>query len=380
MMMTCPNAEICGGCPLRFQELTLYRQEKIAKVSSILSSLPQPLPWGETIFIADGTRRRASMVFSYKNKQITLGFNQKSSNNIVDVKQCLLLTPRLNSILPHIKGLLIEICSVPYNVKKGKKNIKQIIIRGDVWLCDTDTGVDITLEYDAPLELEHRMIICDKVNACPEIVRISHRRVSNSYAEPVVEKAKPFITIAPYHVYIPSGTFLQPSKEGENALISLVKSYVGNVSGKIFDLFCGVGTFSYALSSINPNAQIVAVDSSRELLQGFRESVNHNQISNLSILERNLFKNPLDCTELKGAEVVVFDPPRAGASAQVKKLADLPISDRPNKIVAVSCHPATFVNDAKVLINSGYKLQKINMVDQFIYSNHSELVALFTNL
>jgi len=376
--MKCPKAEICGGCPLRNQELSNYRQEKFAKVSAILSSLPQPLPWGESFFIPDGTRRRASLTFNYKSKQLTLGFNQKSSNNIVDFENCLLLTARLNFVIPYIKELLKEMCSVSYNIKQGKKIIRQNITRGDVLLCDTQAGVDITLEFDAPLDLNHRMIISELSDKCPEIIRISHRRGVNAYAEPIIEKIKPFITIEKYKVYIPSGTFLQPSQEGETTLINLVKKYVGNVTGLVFDLFCGVGTFSYALASVNPSVKIVAVDSSPELLRGFRESINHNQITNLTIKERNLFKNPLDASELKGAEVVVFDPPRAGASSQVKVLAGISPDDRPEKIIAVSCHPATFVNDAKSLITAGYRLAKINMVDQFIYSNHSELVALFT--
>ena len=106
-------------------------------------------------------------------------------------------------------------------------------------------------------------------------------------------------------------------------------------------------------------------------------SINTNQIPNIEIVSRNLFKYPMDVNELKGANAVVFDPPRAGAAAQVQMLSAIPPVERPQKIIAVSCHPATFVNDAEVLLRGGYRLQDITLVDQFIYSNHSELVALF---
>ena len=103
------------------------------------------------------------------------------------------------------------------------------------------------------------------------------------------------------------------------------------------------------------------------------------EIPNIKIVTRNLFKYPLDTEELKDIDVVVFDPPRAGAAAQAKVMSLMPIDSRPQKIIAISCNPATFVNDANTLIQGGYKLQEVTMVDQFTYSNHSELVALFTN-
>ncbi len=373
----CNISKICGGCPHRGLELNEYHKQKVFKVSQILNILPQPLPWSEPIFIPDNTRRRASMAFSWSKGRLCLGFNQKSSNQIVVVQKCPLLTPMLNKVIEPLQGLLEQICVIPIKIKKGKKEYFQNIQSGDVWLCETLAGIDVVLEYNAPITLEHRMIIFEIVNSIPEIIRVSHRCQASDTSEPIIEKSKPYIKIGDSSVYIPAGTFLQPSQQGQDALIAVVKRYLGDTEGKIFDLFCGVGTFSYMLAANSPN-RVVAVDSSKDLLQGFQESINRNKISNIEILTRNLFKYPLDASELKGANVVVFDPPRAGASAQVKMLASIAENDRPQKIIAVSCHPATFVNDAKLLLASGYNLKDITMVDQFIYSNHCELVALFT--
>ena len=156
-----------------------------------------------------------------------------------------------------------------------------------------------------------------------------------------------------------------------------MQKYLGDTTGKIADLFCGVGTFSYVLAG-NVKNKILAIDSSAELLGGFRESVNKNQIPNIEICAKNLFKYPLDASELKGMVAVVLDPPRAGAAAQTKQIEQLPLSEKPQKVIMVSCNPHTFVNDALALQNGGFELQEITMVDQFVYSNHSELVALFT--
>ncbi len=374
--MSCPKFEVCGGCRYRDMSYEQYcqlkRQHFIDTLSPVISSsckINQPL------FIPDNTRRRASLAFEASKNGLILGFNSQASHQIIDIQNCLLLTPKLNKVLPFIKGLLEEICQTPYNIKKGKKHISSRITKGDVFICEACNGIDVVLEYNAPLSLEHRMIIFEKSQADNDIIRISHRKDAFSSAETIIEKIAPFIKIGNYEVTIPAGTFLQPSAPGQEALTWLVMKYMQSVQGKIADLFCGVGTFSYFLCDL-PDVKITAVDSSAALLKGFNASINRNQIKNIQIINKNLFKYPLDKNELKDFSAIVFDPPRAGASAQCKEIALCPSG--PKIIVAVSCNPATFINDAKSLISGGYNLKEVTMVDQFIYSDHSELVAFFT--
>lgn len=345
---------------------------------NIMAGLKQaPSAFGTPVFISDGCRRRASLAFRCKKGVLTMGFNEARSENIIDCASCALLTPGLNASLEHIRLLLKEICAVPFIEKKGKKQLSSMLNSGDVWICEADNGIDVVLEFDKPLELGHRMVLFELGQSFADIIRISHRRLNSDTPEPILEKIKPVVNIAGYDVYIPAGTFLQPSKAGEEALVGLVMKYLGETRGKIADLFCGVGTFSYPLSR-DINNKIFAVDSSPVLLEGFQQSVNRNMIPNIEIKTKNLFKYPLDEQELPGFDAVVFDPPRAGASAQVSKLAELPSGKRPAKIIAVSCNPYSFVKDAGILTDAGYTLQEVTLVDQFIYSNHSELVALFT--
>lgn len=375
--MQCSVADNCGGCMYRSLTEEAYRQLKIDNFKKILAPLGSDTAFGKPVFIADATRRRASLAFQYRKKKLTLGFNQTRSENLVDLQTCPLLTPALNAVLPDVRRLVEAVCALPYTVKQGKKRLTQSIAAGDVWLCEAHNGVDVVLEYDAPLELCHRMELFEQVQTMSGIVRLSHRRNSAAAAEPVVEKTRPFVKIGGFDVYIPAGTFLQPSREGEQALVALVQSYLGATEGKIADLFCGVGTFSYVLAG-NLKNRITAVDSSAELLKGFRESVNANRIPNIEIAAKNLFKYPLDASELREFAAVVLDPPRAGAAAQARMLAALPEAERPAKIIMVSCNPRTFVNDAKTLLAGGYACREVTMVDQFVYSDHSELVALFT--
>lgn len=377
--MSCEYRDLCGGCAYRSLPEEEYRRKKEEGFLKVLSGLRQKdISFGSPVFIPDGRRRRASLAFRIKKGRVSLGFNEAGSGTLVDCARCSLLTPGLNAVLPQLRRLLEEIGRIPVTVRrKNKKAAEANIAAGDVWLTEADNGIDVVLEFDAALELGHRMAIFEQAQASGSIIRISHRRRADEPAEPVAEKIRPVVKIASADVYIPAGTFLQPSKDGEQALVGLVLKYLDGVRGRIADLFCGVGTFSYPLAACS-GTKITAVDSSQRLLDGFRQSVNRNMISNIEIMTRNLFKYPLDTRELKGFDAVVFDPPRAGASAQVAQLAALPPEDKPSRIIAVSCNPRTFVNDANVLTGAGYRIEEITMVDQFVYSNHSELVALFT--
>lgn len=131
----------------------------------------------------------------------------------------------------------------------------------------------------------------------------------------------------------PPGLSCSPRKKGQAALTALVLKYLGETSGKIADLFCGVGTFSYPLAQ-KPGNRVLAVDASKELLEGFKNSVNRQMIANIEIVCRNLFKYPLEGAELEGLAAVVFDPPRAGAKEQAARLAALPAGKRPRKLIA----------------------------------------------
>ena len=94
----------------------------------------------------------------------------------------------------------------------------------------------------------------------------------------------------------------------------------------------------------------------------------------LTAVQRDLFRNPVTASELAAFDAVVLDPPRAGAVAQTAELA----KSKLKRIVYASCDPGTFARDARVLQDGGYRLEKLMPVDQFLWSAHVELIALFT--
>lgn len=379
--MGCIYQEKCGGCLYRDMEEKTYREFKANKIKNLLT---QELnltneQWEEPVFIQDGFRRRAAFTFTFNKGQLVLGFNENKSNNIVHCTYCPMLTEKINKNLKTLHQFLENFCKIKTVKKiKGKKFSESSITKGDILILEALNGLDCVLEIEEDIELSHRMEIFDYVNNNDDIIRFSYRKNSFSEAETIAEKLKPIIKIGGIDVYVAAGTFLQASLQGEKALVDLVLKYLEGTLGKIADLFCGIGTFSYPLAKIKQN-KIVAADVNESLLQGFKTSINKQMLHNIEIVERNLFKYPFEAEELKTFDAIVFDPPRAGAKAIVNEIAKIDDKSNLKKIVAVSCNPHSFINDAKVLIASGYKLKSVTMVDQFVYSNHSELVALFTN-
>jgi 23S rRNA (uracil1939-C5)-methyltransferase len=99
-------------------------------------------------------------------------------------------------------------------------------------------------------------------------------------------------------------------------------------------------------------------------------------IKPITMLSRDLMRDPLSPLELNRFDAVLFDPPRAGAQAQAMTLAKSSVK----KIAAASCNPVTFARDARILIDGGYRLVRVVPIDQFVYSAHVELVAEFVRL
>jgi 23S rRNA (uracil1939-C5)-methyltransferase len=169
-------------------------------------------------------------------------------------------------------------------------------------------------------------------------------------------------------VSLPPGAFLQATAAGEAALAKLVAEHC-NGGKAIADLFAGVGPFALRLAE---RARVTALDGDEAAITALRRAAGTAQgLKPIEAETRDLFRRPLVPSELARFDRVVFDPPRQGAQAQARELAQsaVPI------VVAVSCNPSTFARDARILVDGGYRLERVTPVDQFLYSPHVELVA-----
>ncbi|MBR6327510.1 MAG: hypothetical protein IKR60_01370, partial [Alphaproteobacteria bacterium] len=251
--MGCEANQTCGGCLLRHLSLEEYRTQKLKSAYDVLEQNLGSLEGilDEPVFISDGLRRRATFGFKYQKHAVQIGFNENHSHQLVDIDNCLMLTPALNRILPVLRDFLRLFCAVQISQKlKGKKSTLTSVKDGEVEILEAENGLDIVLKADLGLTLEHRMLIADLVAENTNIIRFSYRIGNQTNTETIIEKAKPFILIEGVRVFVAPGDFLQPSKAGEDALIKLVLEYAGDTKGLAADLFCGIGTFSYALAEL----------------------------------------------------------------------------------------------------------------------------------
>jgi 23S rRNA (uracil1939-C5)-methyltransferase len=192
--------------------------------------------------------------------------------------------------------------------------------------------------------------------------------------EPVLTPAEPVLRVAGVAVVPPPGAFLQASAEAEAIMAGLVVEHLANsVQGgakRAADLFAGLGTFSFALArTMRVNAYEASAPMVAALLRGARTP----GLKQIAAERRDLFAFPLSPKELSGFDAVVVDPPWSGAKAQAEALAASKVA----RIAFVSCNPASFARDARILVEGGYVLERVVPVDQFVYSAETEVVGMF---
>ncbi len=186
--------------------------------------------------------------------------------------------------------------------------------------------------------------------------------------EGITASTVPEVDISGAKVRIPPGAFLQASREAEAALIDLVRTGVGSAK-RVADLFAGLGTFTFGLAR---TAAIDAFEADEAALAALGEAARKTpKLKPIRAFTRDLFRSPLRVKELAAYEAIVFDPPRAGASAQTKEMA----TSKVKTIVAVSCNPGTLARDLRILVDGGYRITRVVPMDQFLFSPHIEVVA-----
>lgn len=143
-------------------------------------------------------------------------------------------------------------------------------------------------------------------------------------------------------------------------------------ASRLADLYCGAGTFTFRLAEIGA---VHAADFTQGAIRALNAAIGTAPgLKPIKAEARDLVRRPVLATELAKTDVVLIDPPRAGAAEQVGEIA----RSKVGKVVYISCNPATYARDARTLVDAGFKLEKLMPVDQFLWSPHIELASVFT--
>lgn len=344
----CPHAKACGGCALQHASDAFVAAWKTDVVRAALAGQGLHTTIDPIHTSPPRTRRRATLAGRRTRKAVLVGFHARASDSIVALPGCLLLHPDLMAALPTLEAITALCAS------------RSTTLSFTLTLTDTGLDLDIT---GAPRPEATRLMDLAQLVESASLARLSWS------GETIVQSTLPMIRFGPARVTPPPGAFLQATRDGESALLAAVTQGVG-AADSIADLFSGCGTFALPLAA---HARVHAVEGDAAMIKALATGARQAPgLRALSTEVRDLFRRPLLAAELDYAAVVI-DPPRAGAEAQCRELARSAVP----RIAAVSCNPVTFARDARILIQGGYGLTSVQIVDQFRWSPHVELAATF---
>ncbi len=346
----CPHFGVCGGCAAQHWSEARYRAWKRNMVTEALRQADIEAPVGDLID-AHGEGRRRVVLHARRGADdvLQVGFAALRTHEIVKIGQCPVLAPALS-------GAVAAASSIAEALKDTRKPL-------DIQITATDSGLDVDVRGSGALNAKRTAQLA-AIAQKHRLARLTRHR------ELVIQRVAPTVKIGRATVTLPPGAFLQATAEGEAALARLVDGATAKAKA-VADLFCGVGPFALRLAE---RARITAVDSNTGAAAALAKAAGTaSGLKPINAQLRDLFRRPLTVRELSQFDAVVFDPPRQGAQAQARELSasKVPI------VVAVSCNPATFARDARILIDGGYRLTQVTPVDQFRYSAHVELVGVF---
>ena len=346
----CPHFGACGGCAMQHWETARYIGWKRGLVIESLAREALDTPVDDLID-AHGEGRRRAVLHARRGQRdvLEVGFAAPRAHHLVAIDRCPVLARSLD-------GAIEAAWAIAEALEPQRKPL-------DIQATATEAGLDVDVRGSGPL-LAARATELARVAEQHRLARLTR------HGDIVAQRATPMLTFGRARVALPAGGFLQATAAGEAALAKLVaENCVG--TERIADLFAGVGPFALRLAE---RARVHAIDDDKSAIAALQRAAETTQgLKPVKAEARDLFRRPLLGAEFKSFDCVVFDPPRQGAEAQARALAASTVPT----IVAVSCNPATFARDARILADGGYRLKRVTPVDQFRYSPHVELVGKF---
>lgn len=348
----CRHFKTCGGCAMQHATDDFVADWKMDIVQRALSAQRIKTSFRNVLTSPPQSRRRAKIAGKRTKGGAMLGFHAKGTHNLVATPNCQLLTQGIMAAFPILEKLVVIAASRKAEIA--------------LTVTETAAGLDVYVDTEMTLtpELRQTLAVFAQENGIARLVWPT---------EPVVTMNPPEQFFGTTRVTPPAGAFLQATKHGEASLLAAVEEITAQAN-RIVDLFSGCGTFALPLSA---RAEIHAVEGDSNMVaaldRGWRGGRNLKRITSET---RDLYRRPLEPDELLKFDAAVIDPPRAGAEAQIATIAMSAI----NTIAMVSCNPVTFARDSLSLEKAGFTLNWVQVVDQFRWSPHVEMVGNFTRL
>ena len=344
----CPHYRACGGCSLMHGSDSFVAAWKRQVVETALTAQRLTAPIAGTHVSPPKSRRRAVLSGRRTKKGALVGFHARASDVIVDLADCLIMAPRITAALPLLRRIVIAGAS-------RAAELTLTVIAGPA-------GLDLAVTGGRPLEPALFQTLAALAEE-GDLARLD-------WDGQAITRRAPALPMGRAQVVPPPAAFLQATAQGEAALLGAVRDMTKGAT-RILDLFAGIGTFTLPLAQ---QAELHAVEGLAAplsaLTQAWRMTPGLRQVTTEI---RDLARNPLLDQELAGFDAIVIDPPRSGAEAQARQIAESVVP----KIAFVACDPVNFAKDARILCDGGYQITRVYVVDQFRWSPHVETVTEF---
>lgn len=350
------GGEACGSCALQHWAAGPYEAWKRDLLVSALERVGLDVTVDALVPCPPAARRRLVLAARRTAAGTVLGFHAARSDRIVPMRECSVAVPEIVAVLPDLRALCDAL--IPAGAA-AKVNV-----------LATETGLDVRVDPDRQPDAAMRRA------AIPLAAPFARVSLGD---EVVVEQRAPVLRFGPVGVTPPPGAFVQAVAAAEDAMARLVKAHL-EPCRRVVDLYAGSGAFALRLAA---RSAVHAVEGEAAPLTALDRAWRSGEgLRRVTTERRDLDRRPLTRAELDGMHApgakpfdgVVFDPPRAGAEAQVTQLARSGVE----RVAAVSCNPVTLARDLAVLAAGGYRIERVVPIDQFAHTPHLEAVALLT--
>ncbi|KID58215.1 SAM-dependent methyltransferase [Pseudoalteromonas luteoviolacea] len=354
----CPHYQQCGGCSLQHLEKPAQLGHKQLAVEKLFAKFSgtDTLPWAHPIESNGKHYRRAARIATYfdkKEKLLNLGFRAAKSKKLVDVVECGVLSQVYQSVFIDLRKIL--------------NSHTQLRSVSHVQLCEADNAPYILLR--------HTKVIDDEVKqgVRTQFEQRGWRVIWDDGNEEPYYSVLPEYQVGGTEFQFRLNNFIQVNAAVNSAMLDQALNWL-ELTGqeKVLDLFCGIGNFSLLFAK--HAKQVIGVEGVASSVAMATQNAHTNGIDNAQFFQFDLTQEMASAQWFnKGLDTLVLDPSRTGAYEVLKQMSLQQFS----KVLYVSCDPVTLARDSALLVQAGFTVSKVALMDMFPHTGHIETMALF---
>ncbi|MEE4311916.1 MAG: 23S rRNA (uracil(1939)-C(5))-methyltransferase RlmD [candidate division KSB1 bacterium] len=402
-MPVCAHFGTCGGCKhqnLRYERQIDYKRRQVTETLehiggfrgiSVQETMPSPdiyyyrnkmeFSFSDQRWLTDEEVRSGA---DFSDRDFALGLHVPGRyDKVLDIEHCHLLSERSNAVLHIVKRWAVANALPPYTTATHTGYVRFLVLRegknSDQFMVNLVTADDAKRNKNV---LQLKEMLRDETPFVSTFVHNINRKKAQ-----IAVGDEEFVLFGPGYIYerlgeftfqISANSFFQTnSRQCENLYAKIIEWGDFKADDIVYDLYCGAGTIAiYMASLVN---KVIGFELVPQAIADAEKNCHLNEVDNCVFVEGDLRSNVADPAALKQKygtpDTVIIDPPRSGMHPDIpEKIIEM----RPEKIIYVSCNPATLARDAKMLCQEAYSLERVLPVDMFPHTPHCEVITVMT--